>query len=89
MHSVVVIDGEARIDLEQDGDIDIDLMEDGEGEKVILSETGTYKHDELIHRDWPAQHPISAIDGLSEALSNKPDISDLSIIYCGTSTEVI
>ena len=89
MHSVVVIDGEATIDLEQDGDVGIDLMEDGEGDRVIISETGTFEHDKLVHRDWPAQHPVQAIEGLTEALNEKPDISDLSIIYCGTSTEVI
>lgn len=89
MHSVVVIDGDAVIDLQQDGDIGIDIFEDGEGDKFFVRETGTFEHDKLIHRDWPRQHPISAIEGLEDELANRPSISDLSIIYCGTSTEVI
>jgi len=35
---------------------------------VIL--TGTAKHDKLINRDLPDQHPITAITGLEEALDN-------------------
>lgn len=79
MNDVVVIDGDASID----------VITDGEGQSVLVDNTGTFKHDELIHRDYPDQHPIEAITGLSNALSGKLDPSDLSIIYCGTATEVV
>lgn len=79
MNSVVVIDGESGLD----------ILEDGEGEKVIVDNLGTFLHDELIHRDYPNQHPISAIEGLEDAMSGKLSPSDISIIYCGTSTEVV
>lgn len=36
----------------------------------IEVETATRNHDELFHRDYPDQHPISAITGLEEALLN-------------------
>lgn len=34
----------------------------------IVVETSTKDHDKLNHRDYPDQHPISAITGLEEAL---------------------
>jgi hypothetical protein len=34
----------------------------------IEVETATRDHDKLFHRDYPDQHPISAITGLEEAL---------------------
>lgn len=46
-------------------------------------------HDRLRHRDYPDQHPILAITGLQEALDSKVSFIDISIINCGTSTEVI
>ena len=51
--------------------------------------TGTFLHSALQHRDWPDQHPISAITGLQEALDSKVEPADMSIIYCGTSMEVL
>ena len=36
----------------------------------IEVETATRDHDKLFHRDYPDQHPISAITGLEEALLN-------------------
>ena len=91
MHSVVVIDGEAELETIIDGDNDSSQLniQDGEANDVLVYQTGTYFHDELHHRDYPNQHPISAIEGLTETLAAKPDLADLSIIYCGTSTEVI
>ena len=46
-------------------------------------------HDTLRHRDYADQHPISAITGLQETLDSKLSIIDISIINCGTATEVI
>ena len=34
----------------------------------IINGTGTYNHDELLNRDLPDQHPISAITGLEDRL---------------------
>lgn len=53
------------------------------------SSMGTMFHEKLKHRDYPDQHPIEAITGLREELDGKADLSDFSIIYCGTSTEVV
>lgn len=36
----------------------------------IVVETSVKDHDKLNHRDYPDQHPISAITGLEEALLN-------------------
>jgi hypothetical protein len=36
----------------------------------IEVETAIRNHDELFHRDYPDQHPISAITGLEDALLN-------------------
>lgn len=37
----------------------------------LMLETATNAHDELVHRDYPDQHPISAITGLEEALNQQ------------------
>lgn len=34
----------------------------------VINGTGTYNHDELLNRDLPDQHPISAITGLEDRL---------------------
>lgn len=45
---------------------------------------GITEHNLLVNRDFPNQHPISAITGLETALSGKQDtISDLSEIRSG------
>jgi hypothetical protein len=36
----------------------------------IKTETSTRRHEELINRDLPDQHPIDAITGLREAVDN-------------------
>ena len=46
-------------------------------------------HSVLRNRDLPDQHPISAITGLQEELDSKIGGTGITIIYCGTSTEVI
>lgn len=38
---------------------------------------GTLYHDRLTHRDYPDQHPMSAITGLEEALLN----ADKTFVY--------
>ena len=40
-------------------------------------EQGTIDHNKLINRDLANQHPISAIEGLTESLNNKLDKSNL------------
>lgn len=39
---------------------------------------GTRDHTNLIHRDYPDQHPIEAITGLVDELSSKADQADLT-----------
>lgn len=45
------------------------------GIQVIYTK-GTEYHDELLHRDLPDQHPMSAITGLEEELDGKQPIGD-------------
>ena len=59
------------------------------GQVGMFSNIGTYEHDKLIHRDYPNQHPIDAITDLRDILNTLISIDDISLIYCGTSTEVI
>lgn len=53
----------------------------------IINGTGTYNHDELLNRDLPDQHPISAITGLEDRLKNSfgidktIDTSSLTLNY--------
>lgn len=53
----------------------------------IINGTGTYNHDELLNRDLPDQHPISAITGLEDRLKNSSgidktiDTSSLTLSY--------
>lgn len=53
----------------------------------IINGTGTYNHDELLNRDLPDQHPISAITGLEDRLKNSSgidktiDTSSLTLNY--------
>ena len=50
---------------------------------------GTWDHSALFNRSASDQHPISAITNLQETLDTKIDAEDISLIYCGTSTEVV
>lgn len=43
----------------------------------VINGTGTYNHDELINRDLPDQHPISAITGLEDRLNNLTSIENI------------
>lgn len=40
----------------------------------IKTETGTRKHNELLNRDLPDQHPIDAITGLRQVVDKIPQI---------------
>ena len=67
---------------------------EGDGEMSVRVENlvkvpTAAEHEKLRHRDWPEQHPISAITGLEDELADKISESDISLINCGTSTEVI
>lgn len=46
------------------------------GIQVVYAQGGTQYHDELLHRDLPDQHPISAITGLQDALDGKQPSGD-------------
>lgn len=43
----------------------------------VGNSTGTYNHNELINRDLPDQHPISAITGLEDRLNNITGIENI------------
>lgn len=43
----------------------------------LVNGTGTYNHDELLNRDLPDQHPISAITGLEDRLKNASSIENI------------
>lgn len=76
---VVESDGEVIGVIESDGEIAAEL------ESVIYIND----HTKLHNRDKPNQHPIEAITNLRDELDAKISESDISLIYCGTSTEVI
>ena len=78
MNNTVVIGGEILLKNVIDGDAGMVFVNKIEND-----------HNKLSNRDLPDQHPIPAITGLTEALAAKADLTDLSIIYCGTATEVI
>ena len=64
------------------------------GTEYLEGDLSTYinipkNHVDLLGRDEPDQHPIGAITGLQDALDSKLSAIDISIIYCGTSTEVV
>ena len=52
---------------------------------------GQTSHQELIGRNQPDQHPISAISQLTETLAQKIgiDTTEEIVLYCGTATEVV
>ena len=61
------------LDVDVDGDVDIDAVSDSEEQiDVPVSEAmgeTVADHRKLSHRDAQASHPISAIEGLTQALS--------------------
>lgn len=64
LNSLQAIDPEHILDLSEIGEEEIDTFSEA------IREVITGNHDELDHRDYPDQHPISAITGLQEALDN-------------------
>lgn len=88
MNDTVVIGGEISLRNTICGEISLRNDIDGDAGMVFIDRVENY-HDRLQNRDLPDQHPMSAITGLTDALDSKVDLTDLSIIYCGTATEVI
>jgi hypothetical protein len=89
--NAVAIDGaEIGLGLKIDGgEINMSASADNEVGVAQRVGGGTKYHDRLENRDLPDQHPIAAITGLEEALDAKVDASSLSVIDCGTATEVV
>jgi len=75
--------------VESDGEVCGSIESDGEIHGVLDSIIYVTDHPALRNRDLPDQHPISAITGLQEELDSKISGLGTTIIYCGTSTEVI
>ena len=65
-----MVDVAVNFSLENDEPVNVDftLQPDVTYTADIKTETSTRKHNELINRELPDQHPISAITGLEEAL---------------------
>ena len=78
----VVIGGSVGLHKKIDGSVNLHNAIDGSGGAVVRS-GGTVLHDRLQHRDYPDQHPMSAITGLQELFD------DTWVLYCGTSEEVV
>lgn len=89
----LAINGEMSLNDTIDGTVELSSMISGQSQPISIGagggSGGTSHHDELDHRDYPNQHPLSAIAGLTDALNAKVNTADIGIIYCGTSTEVI
>lgn len=64
LNGLQAIDPEHILDLSEIGEEEIDTFSEAIKEVVVSD------HDKLNHRDYPDQHPISAITGLQEALDN-------------------
>lgn len=67
-----MVDVDVRFNVGEDQPVnaDFEIQQDVTFTANIEVETATRNHDELFHRDYPDQHPISAITGLEEALLN-------------------
>ena len=67
-----MVDVDVRFNVGEDQPVnaDFEIQQDVTFTADIEVETATRNHDELFHRDYPDQHPISAITGLEEALLN-------------------
>ena len=67
---MVDVDVRFNVGEDQPVDADFEIQPDVTFTADIEVETATRHHDELDHREYPDQHPISAITGLEEALLN-------------------
>lgn len=67
-----MVDVDVRFNVGEDQPVnaDFEVQPDATFTADIVVETATKHHDELDHREYPDQHPISAITGLEEALLN-------------------
>ena len=67
-----MVDVDVRFNVGEDQPVnaDFEIQQDVTFTANIEVETATRNHDELFHRDYPDQHPISAITGLEDALLN-------------------
>lgn len=67
-----MVDVDVRFNVGEDQPVnaDFEVQPDVTFLADIEVETATRNHDELFHRDYPDQHPISAITGLEDALLN-------------------
>lgn len=67
-----MVDVDVRFNVGEDQPInaDFEVQPDVAFTADIEVETAIKDHDKLNHRDYPDQHPISAITGLEEALLN-------------------
>lgn len=67
-----MVDVDVRFNVGEDQPVnaDFEIQPDVTFLADIEVETATRNHDELFHRDYPDQHPISAITGLEDALLN-------------------
>ena len=65
---VVTIEGEMSLDNQIDGESGLGSLLDGDSDNILPVTTSD--HDQLRHRDFADQHPISAITGLQTELDN-------------------
>lgn len=65
---MVDVDVEFNVGEDQSVSADFEVQADVTFTADLSVETAIKNHDELNHRDYPDQHPISAITGLEEAL---------------------
>lgn len=65
-----MVDVDVRFNVGEDQPVnaDFEVQPDVTFLADIEIETAIRNHDELFHRDYPDQHPISAITGLQDAL---------------------
>jgi len=90
---IVNSDGNILVDAEVSPDIDIDAESDDEEQlDVSIDESlggSVADHRRLSHRDEPRQHPISAIDGLSDRLATMQNAIDTGFIDASEAISVV
>lgn len=70
-----MVDVDVRFNVGEDQPVNanFDVQPDATFTADIVVETSTKHHDELDHREYPDQHPISAITGLEDSLEQLND----------------
>lgn len=71
MNDKVVIAGDGALKTTLDGEIR-GQAEIIDGQPFPIYQRLINEHERLIHRDWPDQHPISAVSQLLQELSARP-----------------